>query len=397
VVKTCECGCGTEFEVKASEFHRRRYCSKAHMDEARKQRSHKKCDWDECDKVLELIPSQVRNKNFCCSNHRALYFGRLLTNKVQKICLWCGEPFTTIPARADTSNFCSQRCRALYYSTHKHGIMQEYPEKPTIAWSEGIAWFVGLVTSDGNLSKFAKAITVTSSDVDVLEQVQDVVLHEITGRRNAVVPSGRGHCYRFTSDVFYAFCSNVGLTPNKSLTLTALNVPGEYFRHFLRGVIDGDGSIRVYTKKGCHFRHLQIRVISASHEFLKWLRTSCREHLGVRGGGFCKVNVNQWTDDKQYWEVVFSHYDSLRIAQAIYRNANYYLDRKRNTAEEFQPFDVDSEPLKHQYTSEEDTFILAEYQRGTAISTIADHMSLTRSQVTKRLRRHLSNRSVIPQ
>jgi hypothetical protein len=333
--KNCQY-CDGEFLVKPSEFDRRHYCCKEHMNEARKKRISKKCDWKECEKVLDLVQSRVREKNFCSLEHRALYSSELLSNKIQKNCLWCGKQFDSIPAKAETANFCSQKHRALYYSTQRHGIEQMYPEKLSIEWSEGIGWLVGLVASDGNLSKYAKAITITSKDYDLLEQVQDIVLREVTGRKNAIIKTSTAWCYRFTSHVFYDFCSAVGLTVNKSLTIGHLNVPKEFFRHVLRGIIDGDGSLRVYTKKGCNFRHLQIRIVSGSKVFLEWTHSMCCEVFEVKGGGFCKVNKRQWTEDKQYWELVYSHYDSLRITHATYQDASYFLRRKYDVTKEFR-------------------------------------------------------------
>lgn len=56
-------------------------------------------------------------------------------------------------------------------------------------------------------------------------------------------------CHRLQwSDVlFYRWLIDVGLMPAKSLRLGPLKVPDEWFRDFLRGCIDGDGSILTYT------------------------------------------------------------------------------------------------------------------------------------------------------
>ncbi len=60
-------------------------------------------------------------------------------------------------------------------------------------------------------------------------------------------PNGRGqvsHRICITDRAYWSELAEIGLTPAKSKTIGALAVPKAMFIPFLRGVIDGDGSIR---------------------------------------------------------------------------------------------------------------------------------------------------------
>jgi hypothetical protein len=52
---------------------------------------------------------------------------------------------------------------------------------------------------------------------------------------------------QWTSRRFHSWLMSLGLTPAKSLTIGALEIPDEYFADFFRGCIDGEGSIVTYV------------------------------------------------------------------------------------------------------------------------------------------------------
>src|SRR2546425_8606595 len=119
---------------------------------------------------------------------------------------------------------------------------------PAVGWSPRTAWVVGLLATDGNLSR-TKRLSITSKDRDLLETVKVCL-----GLTNAVgvCMNGRGQRYsklQWGDRRFYEWLTVVGLTPAKSLTLGPLLIPDAYFADFFRGCIDGDGSVLVYTDR----------------------------------------------------------------------------------------------------------------------------------------------------
>jgi len=78
--------------------------------------------------------------------------------------------------------------------------------------------------------------------------------------------------------------------PAKSLRLGSLRVPDEWFRDFLRGSIDGDGSIVSYVdsyntfkKAGYVYARVYLSLVSASPPFIEWIRETLQRLVGVTG------------------------------------------------------------------------------------------------------------------
>ena len=121
-----------------------------------------------------------------------------------------------------------------------------------MSWSSAVAYAIGLMATDGNLSRDGRHISVVSKDLDLLE-----ALRRCLGLRVAIseFQSARGRRVgrvQWSHRAFYDALLTIGLTPAKSLTLGPLAVPDKYFADFFRGCIDGDGSIPgVYRSASC--------------------------------------------------------------------------------------------------------------------------------------------------
>jgi hypothetical protein len=59
----------------------------------------------------------------------------------------------------------------------------------------------------------------------------------------------------------------IGLTPRKSLTIQLPTIPDEYFYHFTRGYIEGDGWITREISKPSLNEVMRIGFASGSHDF----------------------------------------------------------------------------------------------------------------------------------
>lgn len=146
-------------------------------------------------------------------------------------------------------------------------------------WTCERAYAVGLLTTDGNLSKDGRHLTVTSADPDLLGVLRACLALQANVRQ----VGSRGRCYRvqWSDRRFYEWVVSIGLSPAKSRTLGALTMPDEYFADFARGCIDGDGSIVVYVDRyhsGKDARYvyerLYVTLVSASRPFVDWFRAS---------------------------------------------------------------------------------------------------------------------------
>lgn len=185
-------------------------------------------------------------------------------------------------------------------------------------WSANFAYAVGLITSDGCLSKDGRHIDFTSKD---LEQI--VNFKKILNLRTNIdfKSSGRGQedrlYYRiqFGDVKLYRFLLSIGITPRKSKTLGSVKVPARYFRDYLRGHFDGDGSTNSYWDprwKSSFMLYLDFA--TASSAYAQWLSKRIRDLFNI--GGSIQRSINK--NGVRFYQVRYAKYASLKLINKIY-------------------------------------------------------------------------------
>ncbi|MDI6734382.1 MAG: LAGLIDADG family homing endonuclease [Patescibacteria group bacterium] len=147
-------------------------------------------------------------------------------------------------------------------------------------------WYViGLITADGNLSTDGRHINITSKEIDSLQNVKNALkINNKIGRKARAHEKRKKYFVLQIGDIrFYRYLLNIGLTQRKSLSLKELQVPNDYFLDFLRGVIDGDGSISTWLHRTNGNTQWSLRIVSGSSIFLQWLKTKTEQLLPVKG------------------------------------------------------------------------------------------------------------------
>lgn len=159
------------------------------------------------------------------------------------------------------------------------------PQHVDTTWTPELAYVVGIFASDGNLGKDGMYLNVTSRDKIILSTVLRVLDREhIRIGRKSNGSGSYAHCVQLKSVVLHAWLVSIGLTPNKSKTIGALDVPDRYFFDFLRGVWDGDGSIYAFWDtrwRSSYVYHLEFT--SGSSAFLHWVQNTTTRLVNVRG------------------------------------------------------------------------------------------------------------------
>jgi hypothetical protein len=202
------------------------------------------------------------------------------------------------------------------------------------AWSPDVAYAVGLIATDGNLARDGRHLTVSSKDVDLLEGLRRCLILKV-----AITRCTDTKCYhvQWSDRGFYEWLVSIGLMPAKSLCLGPLAVPDDVFRDFLRGCIDGDGSIVTYvdrfnTKKNSKYVYdrLFVSIVSASPHFLPWIQASVQRLCGVSG----HLTVRQPASGNPLWCLRWAKRESVTLLRWIYYAADVpALRRKRERAE----------------------------------------------------------------
>lgn len=192
-----------------------------------------------------------------------------------------------------------------------------------IQWSADLAYAIGLITTDGSLSKDGRHINLTSKDVDQLE-----TFSKILRLKNKISTKIGGYsgtiCYQvqFGSVNLYKFLLEIGLTPNKTKTLGALKIPSEYFADFLRGHLDGDGSTYSYWDKRWKSSFmLYTTFMSASEAHIEWLKAQIKNLYSISG---------RVTNHGSCYLLRFAKRESLRLVEVMYYDTDVpYLFRKK--------------------------------------------------------------------
>lgn len=156
--------------------------------------------------------------------------------------------------------------------------------KVRIKWSANFAYAIGLIATDGSLSKDGRHIDLTSKDREQLIHFNKAL--EASFKITEKYSGTDKLSYRIqVGDVlFYDFLISIGMSSAKSKTLGALTIPKKYFIDFFRGVFDGDGAFYSYYDLRWRKSHMYyFSIASASPNFLLWLRESLYCHFGVRG------------------------------------------------------------------------------------------------------------------
>ncbi len=193
-------------------------------------------------------------------------------------------------------------------------------------WTPELAYAIGLIATDGNLGRSFYYINLTSKDKEQVENFSRCL-----GVKSAIGRKGRGvgmakeyYVIQLKNKIFYNFLLTLGLTPNKSKTLGAINVPKEFFWDFLRGCYDGDGSSYSYwdTRWRSSFM-FYTDFVSASKAHIDWLRAEISSRIGISGhiSHGKKVSV---------YQLKYAKSDSLKLLRKMYYSRRVVcLSRKR--------------------------------------------------------------------
>lgn len=204
-----------------------------------------------------------------------------------------------------------------YIPPKKYSINENFFKK----WTRESAWVYGWLLTDGSIQEKTGhvALNLKRDDKDVLEKIKNVM--NFTGKvYDSQRPDGRKSSHlricrkSMTEDLF-----NLGMArEDKTFNTTLPNIPDEFYWDFVRGVFEGDGSIR--HRKG-NTDALDITIASATKQFLLDLQTSLEKR-----GIFTRLTQSK---ENLYTVNTKSNADALRMSYFMYANTDESLRLNR--------------------------------------------------------------------
>ena len=119
----------------------------------------------------------------------------------------------------------------------------------------------------------------------------------------------------------YRWFESVGLTPRKSLTLGAIDVPDRYLMPLLRGLFEGDGTIQNFTHRPTPntqpqytYERLWLYFASASRAHVEWIASRVSGALTING--YVETQVTEGKRD--FYRLKYGKHGSIALLARIY-------------------------------------------------------------------------------
>lgn len=183
----------------------------------------------------------------------------------------------------------------------------------SLRWRPPLAYLVGLMATDGSLSKDKRHIDFTSKDFEQIENFRNILGIDTKYRlkNSGSVKEKKYYSIQFSHVKLYRFLESIGLFPNKSKTLGVVDVPDKYFRDLLRGLFDGDGySTSHFDKRWSSSFVLYTGFTSASKFHLVWLQNKIKRMYGITG----RIKIS----GRSTQTLFFAKYSSIKLFKNIY-------------------------------------------------------------------------------
>lgn len=170
-------------------------------------------------------------------------------------------------------------------------MRSRYKYKRIYSWSPELSYCVGLIATDGSLSVNGRHIDFTSTDYELTDIFRSIICPHVKIGTKAGKDKKIAYRVQHGNVALYDFLLNTGLSVNKSKTIPGLLIPDEYYRDFLRGCFDGDGTSYAFWDKRWRSSYVyNLTYISASSVFLNWIRSQNALLALTTPGGITTMN-----------------------------------------------------------------------------------------------------------
>lgn len=225
-------------------------------------------------------------------------------------------------------------------------------------WSPNMAYILGFIFADGGIVKITHngssdklGFGQNKKDIDILRKIKQ----ELSAKQ-ALSPSGKYVHFSIFSQVIVDDLKKLGVTYRKSFRKTPgkiPKIPKKYIRDFIRGIVDGDGSIN-FNKRGRQKDRPNLSICGR-----KEVMTFIRNHFLSKFNIYSKIGQPKKNGKlSNVFYICYRCNSAKTLINYLYNNAGLYLERKFQLAKQSSKTEI---KLRKNYTKEENQIIRQSY------------------------------------
>lgn len=317
ITKICKF-CLKKFQVYDYRKKSAGFCCAKCYNSYRKENAYKKI-CPQCNKKF-ITHRPTRNRKYC--NKTCSQNAQRKHDYKDKICKLCKKSFKFNPKNPNQI-FCNHQCNV---KSRAYKVDDTFFNKIN---TEGKAYFLGLMFSDGNISSKSNHINISSNDKNLIKTCKKLL------KTNSPI-----HCYKnsfsliISNSNLHRSLESLGVLKRKSWKeLSVPTISSNLIRHFIRGVYDGDGSFYLDKRQNNKYIYLCTSLSCGSRQFTNQLKKILEHKLKI---SFHKIRFDDKKNETGSWQLRLSRQaDVKKFTNYLYQNCNYYLKRKYNFIRNF--------------------------------------------------------------
>ena len=209
----------------------------------------------------------------------------------------------------------------------KHKVNENYFK----TWTHEMAWVLGIFVTDGNVNNKYHSISFSQKDERIL-----MLIAELMQADYILAPIGVTRTTPtliINSKIIKEDLAALGIFENKSLTVPFPSVPDEFLPAFIRGVIDGDGSVSKDGYQANITCASLVFVVGLLNVFQFWdLNPKVSSFYGETGNIIYRVWITGKNELIKLADIIYAHAksDDFHIYKRVYMSQHsktpYYID-----------------------------------------------------------------------
>ncbi|MFH1753336.1 MAG: hypothetical protein ABH875_04050, partial [Candidatus Omnitrophota bacterium] len=190
-------------------------------------------------------------------------------------------------------------------------------------WSSDMAYVLGFIATDGCLTQHKNGyngLNITNKDKNILKYILGAMRsnHKIGAKARGGSKDKKYFQIQIRDKIIYEDLLKLGLTPRKSKTIRMPDVLPELFGDFIRGCLDGDGTVVVWQDpRWKHAWQMSVRFFSGSKNFLIDIQQRLHKEFGLTTGSIQR--------SRRSYALCYSIADCVKLYRLLYKKPLYNL------------------------------------------------------------------------